>query len=198
MTLAQDDARPKTLDAGELLAQADHEQVVSCHDPGTGLRAIIAVHSTALGSAIGGTRFYPYATYAEALADVLRLSRHVVQERLPHPARRRQGGHHRHPSTDKSPELWHTYGRFVQTLWPLCHRRRRRHLCRGPDLVGDDRVRRRPPVERGGWRLQRPHPPTACSAVRATLSSAGAPHRSPDDDRDLRVAVGRLRRPRHR
>jgi len=46
------------------------EQVVYCHDEPSGLRAIIAIHSTALGPALGGTRFHPYPTEAEALADV--------------------------------------------------------------------------------------------------------------------------------
>ena len=53
----------------------DHEQVVFCQDRPTGLRAIIAIHSTRLGPALGGTRFYPFPTEEEALADVLRLSR---------------------------------------------------------------------------------------------------------------------------
>jgi glutamate dehydrogenase/leucine dehydrogenase len=53
----------------------DYEQVVFCHHRATGLRAIVAVHSTALGPALGGTRFYPYATEADALEDVLRLSK---------------------------------------------------------------------------------------------------------------------------
>ena len=46
--------------AGGALSQASHEQVVFCHDAPTGLRAIIAIYSTALGPALGGTRFYPY------------------------------------------------------------------------------------------------------------------------------------------
>ncbi len=53
----------------------DHEQVVFCRDTATGLRAIIAIHSTRLGPAAGGCRMYPYATYEDALTDVLRLSR---------------------------------------------------------------------------------------------------------------------------
>lgn len=57
------------------LADQDHEQVVFCQDPPVGLRAIIAVHSTRLGPALGGTRFYPYRSDDEALADALRLSR---------------------------------------------------------------------------------------------------------------------------
>lgn len=52
-----------------------HEQVLYCHDASTGLRGIIAIHSTALGPAAGGCRMYPYATVDDALTDVLRLSR---------------------------------------------------------------------------------------------------------------------------
>src|SRR5258708_20920058 len=51
-----------------------HEQVLFCYEERTGLRAIIAVHSTALGPAAGGCRMYPYATIDEALTDGLRLS----------------------------------------------------------------------------------------------------------------------------
>ena len=52
-----------------------HEQVVYCNDPETGLKAIIAIHDTTLGPALGGCRFWDYATEEEALVDVLRLSR---------------------------------------------------------------------------------------------------------------------------
>ncbi len=52
-----------------------HEQVVFCHDRATGLRAIIAVHDTRLGPALGGCRMYPYSGSEEALRDVLRLAR---------------------------------------------------------------------------------------------------------------------------
>jgi valine dehydrogenase (NAD+) len=52
-----------------------HEEIVFCHDGASGLRAIIAVHSTRLGPALGGVRFRPYPTEDEALADVLALSR---------------------------------------------------------------------------------------------------------------------------
>src|SRR5690348_17943464 len=51
-----------------------HEQVVFCQDHHSGLKAIIGIYSTALGPALGGTRFYPYGSEDEALADVLRLS----------------------------------------------------------------------------------------------------------------------------
>lgn len=53
----------------------DHEQVVFCQDRETGLRSIIAIHSTRLGPSLGGTRFYPFPSEADALADVLRLSK---------------------------------------------------------------------------------------------------------------------------
>jgi len=52
-----------------------HEQVTFVDDKATGLKAVIAVHSTAMGPACGGTRMYPYATADDALTDVLRLSR---------------------------------------------------------------------------------------------------------------------------
>jgi len=57
------------------MEQHDHEEVLFCFDRATGLKAIIAIHDTTLGPALGGTRMWPYATEAEALNDVLRLSR---------------------------------------------------------------------------------------------------------------------------
>lgn len=57
------------------LTQLGHEQVVFCHDEATGLKAIIAIHNTVLGPALGGTRMWNYANEQEALTDVLRLSR---------------------------------------------------------------------------------------------------------------------------
>ena len=52
-----------------------HEQVVLCHDRDSGLKAVIAIHSTALGPALGGTRFHPYASEEEAVQDALNLAR---------------------------------------------------------------------------------------------------------------------------
>jgi leucine dehydrogenase len=57
------------------LTQLGHEQVVFCHDEATGLKAIIAIHNTVLGPALGGTRMWSYTSEQEALTDVLRLSR---------------------------------------------------------------------------------------------------------------------------
>lgn len=106
------------LDAGELLASADHEQVVTCYDEATGLRAIIAIHNTALGNALGGTRFFPYASFAEALDDVLKLSRGMSYKNAISGVG--HGGGKAviigDPATTKTPELLRAYGRFVQTL----------------------------------------------------------------------------------
>jgi valine dehydrogenase (NAD+) len=99
-------------------AGAQHEQVVFCNDPATGLRAIIAIHSTALGPALGGTRFYPYASTAEALADVLDLSRGMSYKAAL--AGLDLGGGKAviigDPATGKSEALLRAYGRFVQSL----------------------------------------------------------------------------------
>src|SRR5919108_1995634 len=97
---------------------APHEQVVFCHDETSGLKAIIAIYSTALGPALGGTRFYPYASEDDALADVLNLSRGMAYKNalagLDH------GGGKAvimgPPATDKTEALLRAYGRFVQSL----------------------------------------------------------------------------------
>src|SRR2546430_11976499 len=57
-----------------------HEQVVSCRDDSVGLRAIIAIHSTVLGPALGGVRMWPYASSKEALRDVLRLAQAMTHK----------------------------------------------------------------------------------------------------------------------
>lgn len=57
------------------MSQYNHEQLLFCNDNETGLKAIIAVHNTVLGPALGGTRMWMYANEMEALIDVLRLSR---------------------------------------------------------------------------------------------------------------------------
>ena len=59
----------------EEVAKMGHEQIVYCHDEATGLKAIIGIHNTVLGPALGGTRMWNYATEEEAAIDVLRLSR---------------------------------------------------------------------------------------------------------------------------
>ena len=97
---------------------ADHEQVVFCQDPGSGLRAIIAIHSTTLGPALGGTRFYPYPDEDAALADVLRLSRGMTYKNAL--AGLDLGGGKAviigDPAAIKSEALLRAYGRFVESL----------------------------------------------------------------------------------
>ena len=99
-------------------ALSQHEQVVFCHDKATGLRAIIGIYSTALGPALGGTRFYPYATEQAALDDVLRLSKGMAYKNAV--AGLELGGGKAviigDPATDKTPELLRAYGRFVESL----------------------------------------------------------------------------------
>ena len=52
-----------------------HQEVLLCQDEESGLRAIVAIHDTTLGAAVGGTRMWPYVTEEQALEDALRLSR---------------------------------------------------------------------------------------------------------------------------
>lgn len=59
----------------EVLQKEEFEQVVYGYDKFSGLKAIIAIHNTALGPAFGGTRMYPYASEDDAIYDVLRLSK---------------------------------------------------------------------------------------------------------------------------
>ena len=59
----------------DTVASMGHEQVTLCHDVAAGYRGIIAIHSTILGPALGGTRFWNYATDDEAIVDALRLAR---------------------------------------------------------------------------------------------------------------------------
>lgn len=68
-------APSKVLGPLSQMVNMDHEQVVFCNDKASGLKAIIAVHNTVLGPSLGGTRMWPYQNEAEALKDVLRLSR---------------------------------------------------------------------------------------------------------------------------
>jgi len=95
-----------------------HEQVVYCHDEPTGLRAIIAIYSTALGPALGGTRFYPYADESDALDDVLNLSKGMAYKASL--AGLDLGGGKAvilgDPATIKTEALLRAYGRFVQSL----------------------------------------------------------------------------------
>ncbi|WBB55942.1 Glu/Leu/Phe/Val dehydrogenase [Verrucosispora sp. WMMD573] len=95
-----------------------HEQVVFCQDKQTGLKAIIGIYSTALGPALGGTRFYPYDSEEAALADVLDLSRGMAYKNAL--AGLDLGGGKAviwgDPEQIKSEALLRAYGRFVESL----------------------------------------------------------------------------------
>ncbi|GAA2579420.1 Glu/Leu/Phe/Val dehydrogenase dimerization domain-containing protein [Winogradskya consettensis] len=97
---------------------AGHEQVVFCQDRHTGLKAIISIYSTALGPALGGTRFYPYESEEAAVTDALNLSRGMAYKNAL--AGLDLGGGKAviwgDPALDKSEALLRAYGRFVESL----------------------------------------------------------------------------------
>ncbi len=95
-----------------------HEQVVFCHNKDVGLKAIIAIHNTVLGPALGGTRMWPYESEQDALNDVLRLSRGMTYKNAV--AGLNVGGGKAviigDPATDKSEALFRAFGQFVESL----------------------------------------------------------------------------------
>lgn len=102
----------------DYMAQYNYEQLVYCYDGGVGLRAIIAIHDTTLGPALGGVRMRPYATEEEAVLDVLRLGRAMTYKAavagLP------LGGGKAviigDPATEKTEALFRSLGRYVESL----------------------------------------------------------------------------------
>jgi valine dehydrogenase (NAD+) len=109
---------PQDAHATASTSRGGHEQVVFCQDPQTGLRAIIAIYSTALGPALGGTRFFPYPSEDAALADVLNLSRAMAYKNAL--ADLDLGGGKAviigDPAKLKTEALLRAYGRFVESL----------------------------------------------------------------------------------
>ncbi|SRR5579883_466056 len=102
----------------DLVGERDHEQVVICHDKKSGLKAIIGIHNTTLGPALGGTRMWTYASDYDALNDVLRLSRGMTYKAAV--AGLNLGGGKAviigDPRTDKTEEKFRAFGRFVEGL----------------------------------------------------------------------------------
>lgn len=96
----------------------DHEQVVFCNDKDTGLKAIIGIHNTVLGPALGGTRMWNYSSEWEALNDVLRLSRGMTFKAAI--TGLNIGGGKAvimgDAKTQKTPELMRRFGQFVNSL----------------------------------------------------------------------------------
>jgi leucine dehydrogenase len=94
-----------------------HEQVLFCQDSGCNLKAIVAIHNTSLGTAMGATRLWPYASEGDALTDALRLSRGMTYKAAC--ANIPVGGAKAvivADPKDKSKELLRAYGRFVDRL----------------------------------------------------------------------------------
>jgi len=101
----------------ELMKEMEHEQVVFCHDPHSNLKAIIAIHNTTLGPALGGTRMWNYNSDDDAVVDALRLSRGMTYKAAI--SGLNLGGGKAviigDPSL-KSEALWRRYGKFVNSL----------------------------------------------------------------------------------
>jgi len=106
------------VDVFDRIRADDYEQVVFCHDRRSGLRAIVAVHSTRLGPALGGTRFYPYPSEAAGLEDVLRLAKGMTYKAAA--AGLDLGGGKAvifgDPARDKTEALLRAYARHVDAL----------------------------------------------------------------------------------
>jgi glutamate dehydrogenase/leucine dehydrogenase len=110
--------KEKHMQVFEKLAEYRYEQLVFCHDKATGLRAIVAIHDTTLGPALGGCRMYPYATEEDAVVDVLRLARGMTYKAAA--SGLNLGGGKSviigDPYTDKSETLFRSFGRYIETL----------------------------------------------------------------------------------
>ena len=102
----------------ETIATMGHEQVVLCHDPAAGYRGIIGIHSTVLGPALGGTRFWQYSSDQEAITDALRLSRGMTYKNAVAGLNLGGGkaviiGDNRTPNREL---IFRAHGRFVESL----------------------------------------------------------------------------------
>ncbi len=95
-----------------------HEQIVLCHDEATNLKAVIAIHNTILGPALGGCRMWPFESEEEAIFDAMRLSRGMTYKNAA--AGLNLGGGKAviigDPNKDKGEALFRAFGRFVQSL----------------------------------------------------------------------------------
>lgn len=102
----------------DYLQKYDYEQLVMCHDQTSGLKAIICIHDTTLGPALGGTRMWNYASEEEAIFDALRLARGMTYKNAA--AGLNLGGGKTviigDPRSQKSEELFRAFGRYVQSL----------------------------------------------------------------------------------
>ncbi|BAY16917.1 leucine dehydrogenase [Nostoc sp. HK-01] len=101
----------------ETVREMGHEQILYCHGKNPDIRAIIAIHDTSLGPAMGATRLYPYINEEAALKDALRLSRGMTYKAACAniPAGGGKAVIIANP-TDKTDEMLRAYGRFVESL----------------------------------------------------------------------------------
>lgn len=109
----------KTMYTFELIEKhGDHEEIIFCQNKNVGLKAIIAIHNTTLGPALGGTRMWPYANDEEALVDVLRLSKGMTYKAAC--AGLNLGGGKAviigDPKKDKSEGLFRAFGAYINSL----------------------------------------------------------------------------------
>lgn len=106
------------MDLFNYLEKYDYEQVVFCHDKASGLKAIIAIHDTTLGPALGGCRMWTYAKEEDAVMDALRLARGMTYKAAA--AGLNLGGGKTvvigDPKKDKSEALFRALGRYIQSL----------------------------------------------------------------------------------
>ncbi|HQD41573.1 MAG TPA: Glu/Leu/Phe/Val dehydrogenase dimerization domain-containing protein, partial [Bacillota bacterium] len=102
----------------KIMQEYDYEQLIFCQDKSSGLKAIIAIHDTTLGPALGGTRIYDYKTDEEAIIDALRLARGMTYKNAA--AGLNLGGGKAviigDPKKIKSEALFRAFGRFVEGL----------------------------------------------------------------------------------
>jgi leucine dehydrogenase len=102
----------------DYLQRYDYEQLVFCQDENSGLKAVIAIHDTTLGPALGGLRMWPYRTEEEAIVDALRLARGMTYKNAA--AGLNIGGGKTviigDPKKDKSEALFRALGRYIQGL----------------------------------------------------------------------------------
>lgn len=166
----------------DALGDRGHEEVVFGSDSASGLKAIIAIHSTDLGPALGGTRFYPYDSEQAAITDVLRLSEAMSLKAAV--AGLDLGGGKAviigDPLKMKSERLWRAYGRVVDSL-------QGRYITAedvGSDAFDMDMIRRETrwvvgvPVEEGG--SGDPSPATARGLTAAMRAACHFVHGSSD------------------
>lgn len=106
------------MDLFKVMEEDDYEEVLFCQDQASGLKAIIAIHDTTLGPALGGTRMWTYASEQDALVDALRLSKGMTYKNAV--SGLNLGGGKTviigNPKIDKNEAMFRAFGRFVQGL----------------------------------------------------------------------------------